>query len=151
MTVLENILISVSTTLVTALCLILVYWFKGFLIEKSLNKEGLKKNKRDSFKNLLDQHSKILLGKQYDENWEQDFSDMCISILLWGSDKVLKEYATYVQNHDKNKVSVHDHEIYFAKTILAFRKELGYKNKRDKISPEQIVLIFRMGFNKEIR
>ena len=43
-----------------------------------------------------------------------------------------------------------EYEIHFGMAILAFRKDLGYKNKGDKIRPEQIVTIFKAGWKQEL-
>lgn len=99
---------------------------------------------------MLDAHSDLILGKQFDQkDWIDKFSDMSKYVLLWASDEILTEYGTFLQKRYE-KYKIKEHEIHFAKMILAFRKEIGYKNKKNKLSPEQIILIFRSGYNVSI-
>lgn len=153
MTVFETILISFLTTLGTASVGFFFYYLRVRMKEKSQSKAELEKNKRESFQKLLDEHAKILLDKITDiplDEWIKEFSDMSKSILLWGSDNVLSEYGKYVENYSNDIPKIEDRELHFAKAILAFRKELGYKNKKNIITPKQVVLIFRSGYKGTI-
>lgn len=123
------------------------HYLKNLLDKKSLSKSELEQNKRESFKKLLDEHSEIFLGlfhnKPLDE-WIKDYSEMRKNILLWGSDEVIYEYAQFIKKGFPQD-DMKEHEMHFAKAIIAFRKEIGYKNKRNKVTPEQIVFIYRSG------
>ncbi|HCY76505.1 MAG TPA: hypothetical protein DHV28_11340 [Ignavibacteriales bacterium] len=118
--------------------------------EKSQSKAELEQNKRASLKRMLDSHSEILFNKHHYENWHYNFSEMSRNILLWGSDEILEEYGKYVMGRHPDYEKIKEHELHFAKAILAFRKEIGYKNKKDKVTPEQIVIIFRSGYKGNI-
>lgn len=147
MTVLDTILISFFTTLATAAVGFFFYYLRTRMKEKSQSKAELEVKKREAFKKLLDEHSEIffdLFDKKPLEEWIKDFSEMNKNILLWGSDEVIYEYAQYIEQRHKQD-DIKGHELHFAKAILAFRKEIGYKNKGNKIIPEQIVYIFRSG------
>ncbi|MCH8325736.1 MAG: hypothetical protein IIB83_04115 [Bacteroidetes bacterium] len=153
MTVLETIIVSVLSTLGTAAVGFFFYYLRVLMKEKSLSKAELKENKRTSFQKLLDEHAKLLLDLNNDKPikvWLKEFSDMSKSILLWSSDEVLEEYGKYVELYSSKHSKIEERELYFAKAILAFRQELGYKNKKDKITPQQVVLIFRSGYKSNI-
>lgn len=126
------------------------YWIRGKIITKSQEKAELKTQKRESLKKLLDAHSDLLLGKQFEgEDLIQKFSDMGKDFLLWASDAMLAEYGIYLKKRFKDH-EIEEFELNFAKIILEYRKEIGYKNKHNKITPEQIVLLFRSGYKKPI-
>jgi hypothetical protein len=153
MTLFETILISFITTLGTASVGFFFYYLRVRLKEKSHSKAELEDNKRKSFRKLLDEHSKLLLEKHHKipiDEWIKEFSDMSKSILLWGSDEVLSEYGKYVEKYSDDIQKIEERELHFAKAILAFRNELGYKNKREIITPKQVVLIFRSGYKGNI-
>lgn len=129
-------------------------WFKLELRLISLNKIDLEQKKRDSFKNLLEVHQDLILGKHLGNKssteWVEKYSEMAINLLLWGSDAIIYEYGNYANIRMHEKVKFTEREYHFANAVLAFRKELGYKNKRHRISADQIILIFRVGYDKEI-
>ena len=68
---------------------------------------------------------------------------MCKDLVVWAPDDVLAEYAMYF-NKRAPESKLKDFEIHFGKAILAYRRELGFKNK--KITPEQITVIFKAGW-----
>ncbi|OGU63351.1 MAG: hypothetical protein A2279_05545 [Stygiobacter sp. RIFOXYA12_FULL_38_9] len=149
MSVLETILIS---SLTSAFALV-YYAFRQLLKEKSKTKAELEQNKRDAFKKMLDEHSELVMNIFHDKplkDWQKDFSEMSKSILSWGSDDVLSEYGKYAELYYTDGAPIKERELHFASAILAFRKELGYKNKKGIITPEQIIYIFRCGHNKNI-
>jgi len=147
MSIFDTIIISFLTTLGTASIGFFFYYLRVRMKEKSQSKVELELKKREAFKKLLDEHSEIFLDffhkKELDE-WLKDYSEMRKNILLWGSDEVIYEYAQFVEKRHKQD-EIKEHELHFAKAILAFRREIGYKNKRSKITPEQIVHIYRSG------
>ena len=145
----DTVIISVLTTLSTGVIGLLIYVIRNWFINKTKDKIEKSQNKRESLQKLLEMHSEIIQDKQFDENWMERFFDMSKNILLWSSDNILAEYALYFQTKFPD-FKIDEYEIHFAKAILAFRKEIGYKNKQDKITPEQIVLIFRSGFKRYI-
>ncbi|MCK4448788.1 MAG: hypothetical protein KAW56_17120 [Candidatus Marinimicrobia bacterium] len=111
-------------------------------------------DKRESFRNMLRSHSFLLL-KDFSvdlesRKWLEGFSESIINMLLWCSDEVLYEYAMFAKERLDSGKEIIERELHFANSIILFRKELGYKNKDDKISPENIVKIFRIGFDKYI-
>ena len=138
-------LIILISAFTTAFGFFINHYLKNLLDTRSQSKAELELKKRESFKKLLDEHSELFLDfihKKSDEEWTKSFSEMRKNILLWGSDEVLFEYAQFVKKQYRHN-DVKDYELHFAKAIIAFRKELGYKNKKDKITTEQIVYIFR--------
>ena len=157
---LENLLTFVGTpmtlndnlifNLVWAAFIFTFFWFRLQLKLKAQNEIDLEQKKRDSFKNLLMLHSDLILSKHipnYPVNeWLEKFSGMTNNILLWGSDEVISEYGKYskLRNDSQNKYT--EREYHFANAILAFRKELGYKNTGEIITPEQIITIFKIGY-----
>jgi hypothetical protein len=150
MKIFDTVLISFLTSLSTILLGLFAYWIRNRIKNKIEEKEELKTNKRESLKKLLDAHSDIVTGRHWNEkDWDAKFSDMSKDILLWASDDILIEYGIYMQKRLKDN-KIEDHELNFARMILAFRKDIGYKNKHNKISPEQIVLIFKGGYQSPI-
>lgn len=144
MSVLETFLISTLTTTVAFFFYILRLRVK----EQSQTKAELELNKRKAFKKLLDEHSDIVSGAFHNkplEEWTKNFADMSKDILTWGSDDVLSEYGKYAEKYYAEESDIIERELHFANAILAFRKELGYKNKKKIITPKQIVYIFRCG------
>lgn len=144
MNVIETVLISSLTTSLGFLFYILRLKIK----EKSESKAELELNKRKAFKKLLDEHSDIVLGSFHNkpiDEWSKEFSEMSKGILTWASDEVLSEYGKYAENYYGSEDDIIERELHFANAILAFRKSLGYKNKRNLITPKQIVYIFRCG------
>lgn len=129
------------------------------------DKIGIEKNKRDAFKLLLDRHADIIVGKHIEpekDNWITLYSEMSKDILLWGSDKVIAEYGKYVvlknkikkERAQKKDVPINydqeELENHFANAVLAFRKEVGYRNLFKKVKPEYILLIFKSGNNVDL-
>jgi len=151
MSVLETFLISTLTTTVAFFFYILRLRVK----EQSQTKAELELNKRQAFKKMLDEHSDIVSGAFHDkplDEWSKDFGNMSKDILTWASYEVLSEYGKYAEKYySVGSGNIIERELHFANAILAFRKELGYKNKKEKITPQQIVYIFRCGrSNKNI-
>lgn len=150
MTIYENIILN----LVFAAIAFTFIWFKLQLKLLSQNLVDLEQKKRDSFRNLLVLHSDLILGKHIPNKpiveWLDKFSDMTINLLLWGSDEVIFEYGKYVELRTIHEKKFREREYHFANAVLAFRKELGYKNNKNKITPEQIIMIFRIGYDTEI-
>lgn len=143
MGVIEIIIIS---SLTTATGFFFKDYLHNLLKEKSQSKSELEQNKRESLKKLLDLHAELLIHKFENPNWLDSFSEMSRNIILWGSDNIISEYGEYVKKHSSKEFKeILEQEIHFAKAILAFRKELGYKNKKNKVTPEHIILIFRSG------
>lgn len=140
--------------LVWAAFIFTFFWFRIQIKLKAQNEVDLEQKKRDSFKNLLTLHSDLILGKYDPEKsinkWLERFSEMTINILLWGSDEVISEYGKYVEHRTTHNKEYSEREYHFANAVLAFRKELNYKNNKDVITPEQIILIFRIGYDVEI-
>lgn len=149
MTVLETFLISTLTTTVAFFFYILRLRVK----EQSQTKAELELNKRQAFQKLLNEHSDLVLDIFDDKpikDFQKGFSEMSKSILSWGSDEVLSEYGKYAELYYSKDSKIEERELHFAKAILAFRKELGYKNEKSVITPEQVVYIFKCGHRKSI-
>jgi hypothetical protein len=149
-----NFLESLVLNIVIVLLASFIIWFRLKLYLSSSGKLELENKKREAFKNLLVLHSDLILGKHIDSKvmipWLEKFSEMTINILLWGSDKVIGEYGKYVKLRSVHETKISDREVHFANAVLAFRKEIGYKNRNNKITPEHIILIFRIGYDREI-
>jgi hypothetical protein len=111
-------------------------------------------DKRESFRNILRSHSNLLYRDIADDSdagqWLRDFSESVINMILWCSDEVLFEYAKYAKERLYSGGEIIDREIHFANSIILFRKELGYKNNGDLIQPNDIIIIFRIGCDKQI-
>jgi len=146
----ETLLASLAGSIITIFIYSILHYLKKIIDRREEDKITIKENKRTSYKNLLDKHIRILIGTE-PSDWTKEFSKVSIDILLWASDGVLREYGKYIESREKSKIEIQEHEIYFAKAILAYRKELGFKNRRGKITPKQIVLIFRLGYDRNIR
>ncbi|GEM_PF-1607773 len=151
--ILEIIIINLAFTIIALLYL----WSRIQLKLSAQNKIDLEIKKRESFKDLLNQHSNLILGKHNKmplEEWKNNFAEMSRNILLWGSDKVIVEYGEYVtarfKNFKEKEINITEREIHFAKAVLAFRKGIGYKNRFKKVKPEHIIYIFRIGYDTEI-
>jgi hypothetical protein len=129
-------------------------WFKLRLEIKLKDEYKIELEKREAFKSVLASHSYLLYNEfmknTEDRRWAEEFSNSTINLLLWCSDDVLYEYSLYAKDKMKNSVDIIDREKHFANSIIYFRKELGYKNKNNKITPESIIHIFRIGFKKQI-
>jgi len=129
-------------------------WSKVQLSLSTQNKIDLETKKREAFKNLLVLHSDLILGKQFGNDipikWLEKFSDMTINILLWGSDKVIFEYGEYAMMKYKPTVKTEEREIHFANAVLAFRKEIGYKNRFKRVTPEHIIRLFKIGYEDKV-
>jgi len=136
---------------ITAVLTVLLGWLsiivKNWIYRKEKKESEKQKMKRKAFEKLLELHSKRVQGKQYEKDWLEEFANMCNLIIVWSSDSVLLEYALFIQNLiPEQQRKIENYELYLGKAVLAFRKELGYENKDDKITPEQIVLIFKAGW-----
>lgn len=151
MSVFETFLISSATTAVGFMFYLLRLKYK----EHTESKAALELNKRQAFRKMLDEHSDIVSGAYHDkpfDEWSKDFGNMSKDILTWASDEVLSQYGKYAEKYySSSSENIIERELHFANAILAFRKELGYKNKKKVITPQQIVYIFRCGrSNKNI-
>jgi|SRR5690554_1857017 len=126
---------------------LIYFWYQTKIKIFAQNKIELELKKRDAFKNLLSLHSDILLGRPLSEQnatkWDLKYSEMSVNILLWGSDKVVYEYSKYILAKSTNNEKFEEREINFANAVLAFRKEIGYKNRFRRIKPEYVVKIFK--------
>lgn len=142
------ILFSVITSFVTYLLLRL----KIRLFVKTQDKIKIEQDKRDAFKLLLDRHSDLILGRHIHreaDSWTEKYSSMSKDLLLWASDAVIANYGNYVLVRVTDK-TISKREKYFAKTIMSFRKGIGYRNWFWRVKPEHIIMIFRAGYDKEI-
>ena len=146
-----TIIISIVTTVLTVILGWLGILVKNKILRQEKKETEKQKMKRVAFEKLLDIHSEKIQGKQYEPDWLDEFAKMCNLTIVWASDNVLSEYSLFRQKQFPEKLDkVKDYEIHFGKTVLEFRKELGYKNKNNKITPEQIVLIFKSGWKTNV-
>jgi hypothetical protein len=141
--VLEIIIINLAINIFA----IIYFWYQTKIKISAQNKIELELKKRDAFKNLLKLHTDILLGRPLSEEnankWDLKYSEMSVNILLWGSDKVIYEYSKYILAKNANNDKFEEREINFANAVLAFRKEIGYKNRFGRIKPEYVIKIFK--------
>jgi hypothetical protein len=70
---------------------------------------------------------------------------------VWAPDEVLAEYAQHLETkHPEDLRSIADHERHFGAAILAFRRELGFKDSKHQLTPERVALIFKAGWQGPI-
>jgi len=139
-----------STIISTVLVLlgIFQFWWKKKIIHSTADKIQIINKQRDVFSKFLDLWSERVIGKAHKPNsdWLERFARASKEVVLWCPDSVLEQIALFVETFDPHKPK--ESEIHFAKAILSFRKTLGYKNWRKKITPEQIIKIFDTGTKK---
>ncbi|MFC1614402.1 hypothetical protein ACFL5K_03820 [Gemmatimonadota bacterium] len=151
----NNIILTVITSAITAVLTVSLGWLSIIVKNKIFRKEKKEtekeKMKREAFEKLLEIHSKKVQREHYESDWLEKFAKMCNLIIVWSSDSVLLEYALFMQKYpSKKQIRIEEYEKYFGQAVLEFRKELGYKNKDNKITPEQIVLIFKTGWDNPL-
>ncbi|HPG41430.1 MAG TPA: hypothetical protein PLP19_19245 [bacterium] len=147
----NNIIIPIITAILTVILGWITIFIKDRILQKTKNESKKIKMQREAFEKLLDLHSERIQGKHLKDEWIDEFAKMSHLIIVWGSDKVLYEYIKFRQNQFSDKENIiKDYELYFGKAVLEFRKELGYKNKKNYLQPEHIVLIFKSGWNNPL-
>ena len=144
-----------KTPVVTAVITVFVgwitIWIKNRLSRAEKKVTELNQKKREVFQQMIDLHSEKMFGENINSNWLEKFAAMRREIVVWASDEVLLEYALFHQKlFPKSLENVQEYEIHFGKAIIEFRKQLGYKNKKLKIKPEQIIAIFKAGWEKPL-
>ncbi len=137
--------------LLTAFFTIILGWFSIY-VKNKLNRLDRKENEklqkqREVFDKMLSLYSRKLSSNGVDNNWLQDFEIISKDLVIWANDKVLYEFSQYSKALIENNK---DYEIYFAKTIEAFRKHIGYKNRFNKIKPQDFLNVFKAGWQKEL-
>jgi hypothetical protein len=140
--VIVPILVSLSTTLI----LLLGWWLRKRWQVKHDAKIETQTRERDVFTRMLDNHSRQFASISVNQNHtEHRFEDNLVvtkELLIWSSDEVLAEYSLYMQEKSPEVIGqLEKSEIHFGRSILAFRKQLGYKSK--DITPEQVALVFK--------
>jgi len=80
-----------------------------------------------------------------------DLEEMSRKLVVWAPDEVLIQYESFLEKRSPDIIkSIDDHEIPFGMAILAFRKHLGFRNKRDKLTPKRILAVFKAGWKKPL-
>ncbi|MBU1422033.1 MAG: hypothetical protein KKG06_02415 [Bacteroidetes bacterium] len=143
-TVFTAIVSSLTTIFVMALGL-LVWWVKKQWQTKHEAKTEIRSKEKEVFTRMLENHSrqfaKINVHSLTKHNFEDNLA-ITRELLVWSADGVLAEYALYMQSLSPEAISkLEKREIHFGKAILAFRKQLGYRNKR--VTPEQAAIVFK--------
>lgn len=126
-------------------------WVKNRLSRAKKRETELDQKKREVFQNMIDLHSEKIFGEYHNTDWLERFAIMRKEIVVWASDEVLLEYALFHQKlFTESLKNLEEYEIHFAKAILEFRKQIGYKNKNSKIKAEQITAIFKAGWERPL-
>jgi hypothetical protein len=128
------------------------WWLRVKWMAKHTAKEELRSKEKEVFEQMLANHSRQFAHFNVNQTrTEHEFEENLVvtrNLLAWSSDEVLAEYAMYLERLSQSLPSqvqeLKDWEVHFGKSILAFRKQLGYKNKR--ITPEQVATVFKAGW-----
>ena len=144
-----------NTLLIPIITIILgwfTFWIRNSLTQRQKEKSLIIENKRNIFQGMLDLHSEKLVGKHLDDSsWIERMGKISSQFIVWVSDEVVHEYATYLENKNTEEFNkLEDYEIQFGKMILEFRKEIGYTNKRKLLMPKHLTLIFKSGWKKTL-
>lgn len=130
------------------------FWLRKKITLKEKEDIQYRANKLETFSQLLDIHSKKFLsihvkGEFKPVELTEQHLKMISNMMLWTSDKVLSEYVKYFEKLNPEAINkLEEREIYFGKTVLAFRIELGYKNTG--LLPEHVAILFKWGWRKGI-
>lgn len=130
--------------LIPILLAIFHFWARKRIIKSIADEIEIINRQRDTFSKFLDCWSERVTGDAIkSEDWIQRFASASKNVLLWCPDPALEQIALFVETFNPDKPK--DSETHLAKAILAFRKTIGYKNEGGKITPEQIVKIYKAG------
>lgn len=147
-------LVSLFTTLTVAVFGAVIWWFKKHWESKQEEKREIVSKEKEAFSKMLEHHSNMFASFNSNSGLNvnvklEDTFPVVRELLVWSSDDVLREYSLYLRTvfkDENNKLS--DREMHFGKAILAFRKQLGYKNK--DITPEYVAIVFKAFWQKGI-
>lgn len=142
-------IVSAFTSMVMLLLGAGIWWFKRkFDRGQEVKKEKTEREKL-VFERMLDNHSRQFANVYVNQNrTEHEFEhNLMVSkdLLVWSSDEVLFEYGEYM-TEEKLLAELTDREKHFAKSILAFRKQIGYKNIG--LTPEKVAIVFKAGWRR---
>ena len=145
----EEFLKTITMLLVNDLFLgVIAFWLRKRITVSIENRIGIVQKEREVFSRLLDLHSELIVNESFDP-WLKKFYPMIKEALLWCPDNVIREYTLYTRQllggRFDNGKNVSTHHLHFAKSILAFRKRLGYKNWFHRIKAEDIAITFSFG------
>jgi|GEM_PF-4667316 len=120
--------------------------FVGVLVQKHLEKQkdvelSLREKKTKLYDEVMTQHFDMF--SQVSQNQVAVLSDENIrsmynlhkDLILWGSDRVLRKYVDFrylAVNMQSQSVTPQTYLKTFAELMLAFRKDIGHKNRRLK-------------------
>ncbi len=124
-------------------------YIKNILKVSSEKKKYKYKQEREAFELLLETHSKLVVDKRPTEVSINQRFLMVRKLILWSQENVLIKYAEYLKRISPDSfTNLKDRELLFGKTILEFKKQLKYKNK--KLTPEQAAVIFKAAWKRVI-
>jgi hypothetical protein len=107
--------------------------------------------KREAFEKMLQWYSEKRLTNVPTEDELRKLLEMSREMAVWAPDEVLLHYSEFLEERfPKMMESIKPHEIYLGKAILAFRRERGFPNKKNKLKPSQVAAIFRAGWKTPI-
>lgn len=142
-------------SLVTALITVTLGWLSIWVRTKLKRAESKAlerdENKRQSLDKMLRFNSEFLSDEKSMTESIADLEEMCRPLVAWAPDEVLYEYANFLEGKLPGIInSITEYEVHFGKAILAFRKEIGFKDRRSKIDPRHLAAIFKAGWRKPL-
>jgi hypothetical protein len=140
-------------SLFTSIVLKVLGWAMGWISRmykrvQRMESERDRKSK-EAFEKMVEFFSELLMPRNTGSANLSKLTEMSRQMAVWAPDEVLVHYTAFLEQRCPNIMkSIKDHEIEFGKTILAFRRERGFRNKDDKLNPRQIVAIFKAGWDR---
>lgn len=125
-------------------------YIRNRITENRTERVNLQEKKRESIRKMLDLHSKIIIpcGLEKDE-LILSYLEVTKSMLMWTSDEVLFSYIKwFIKTYPNAIEKLNENEKLFGNVIIEMRKEIGYKNKGDKLLPNEIVAVFKAAIDK---
>jgi len=117
---------------------VVIFWMKkriNLSIDERINRI---QNQREAFSQLLELWQERRTNNS--DSWEKSFSKAAKNMMLWCPDDVLYHFSLYLQSRkDTDKAEYH-----FGNAVLCFRKVLGYKNKKEILTPKLVTEVYNL-------
>ena len=143
-------------SLFTSIIIKVLGWAMGWISKiytrvQRMESERVQKS-REAVERMMRFYSNLHVPRSRIPSGELDeLTEMSREMALWAPDQVLVHYIAFLEKRSPRMfATIADHEIEFGKTILAFRHERGFRNKDNKLQPEQVAAIFKAGWDSPI-
>jgi len=89
---------------------------------------------------------KLANEKEFDlTKWGSDMEETSRNFVTWASNNVIIQFAKFLKAKYPEMDKLEEHEIYLGKMIIAFRKQIGFRNWRWRIKEKDVIIIYKAG------